>query len=396
MSANPEATRIAGGDVDPTTGEILRASMPAAPRQAGGALIQIEQQRAVAEIQARMLIARASPRDPLRALDAILRDCMRPTLAETAAYQYARGGTDIKGPSIRLLEAVARRWGNLATGIREVSRHEGISECVAFAWDLETGFYEERQFPVRHWRDRSERNGGGYMVTDERDIYELVANAGQRRKRSCLESAIPGDVVDAALDQCEKTLRARADTSPEAMGKMIEGFAPFGVTRAQIEQRIQRRIDAITPAQVVGLRRVYASLRDGMSVALDWFEPAVVPPVGAEGALPPPAPEGGAPSGSPVARRPRAKKAAGGPEPAAEDSPPMPPPDSAATPAPGPAAGAFALERRSLADYQLEMERATDAETAALVLDEARTAGVLADELAALTGAWRSKWEPAS
>jgi hypothetical protein len=49
---------------------------------------------------------------------------------------------------------------------------------------LETGYYDERQFQVRHWRDR--KQGGGYQLTDERDIYELIANFGQRRKRAVL------------------------------------------------------------------------------------------------------------------------------------------------------------------------------------------------------------------
>ena len=60
-----------------------------------GALVSIEQQRAIAEVQARMIIARANPRDPLRAVDNILRDCMRERLAEGALYQYAKGGSSI-------------------------------------------------------------------------------------------------------------------------------------------------------------------------------------------------------------------------------------------------------------------------------------------------------------
>lgn len=231
-------------------------------------LISVEQQRAVAEVQARMIIARANPRDPIRAVEAILNDCTRPTLAEHAVYEYARGGTDIRGPTIRLAEAIAQRWGNIASGIKEISRHGEYSECVAYAWDLESGYYDERQFQIHHWRDTRQ---GGYAVTDERDIYELIANFGQRRKRAVLLTVIPGDVVEAALEQCERTMTARADTSPEAVARLIAAFAEFGVNPAQIETRIQRRLDAIRPAQVVQLRNIYNSLRDGMSEAGDWF-----------------------------------------------------------------------------------------------------------------------------
>ena len=68
------------------------------------------------------------------------------------------------------------------------------------------------------------------------------------------------------------TLQAKADTSPEAMHKMIEAFSAYGVQKSHIEKRIQCRLDAIRPAQIVQLKKVYASLRDGMSAPGDWFE----------------------------------------------------------------------------------------------------------------------------
>lgn len=304
----------------------------------GNALISVEQQKAIAEVQARIILARANPRDPVRAVEAILNDCTRPTLAERAVYEYARGGTDIRGPSIRLAEAIAQRWGNIASGFKEVARLGEHSECVAYAWDLETGFYDERQFQVRHWRDTRQ---GGYQVTDERDIYELVANFAQRRKRAVLLAVIPGDVTEAALEQCERTLASRADTSPEAVGRLIAAFGEFGVTPQQIETRIQRRLAAIRPAQMVQLRNVYNSLRDGMSEAGDWFgeTPAAAAasaeePDADRGAAPregggsrqaPPAPENGrrrrrAATAAPTAESPPAARAASATAPPAAET----------------------------------------------------------------------------
>ncbi|MEX3948870.1 hypothetical protein AB4Y40_14135 [Paraburkholderia sp. EG287B] len=37
---------------------------------------------------------------------------------------------------------------------------------------------------------------------------------------------------DAAMIQTDRTLKSKADTSPEAMAKMVDAFAEFGVTRA--------------------------------------------------------------------------------------------------------------------------------------------------------------------
>jgi hypothetical protein len=234
-----------------------------------GAIANAEQQRSIAEVQARMIIARSNPRDPRKCMDLILQDCTRPTLAEKSLYQYSKGGSSISGPSIRLAEAIAQRWGNIASGIKEMSRAGGYSECVAYAWDLETGFYDERQYQVRHWRDTRQ---GGHPITDEREIYELIANYGQRRKRAVLLTVIPGDVTEAAQEQCEATLHTTADTSPEALARMAAAFEQFGVTKTQIEKRCQCRLEAIRPAQVVQLRKIFASLKDEMSEPSDWFD----------------------------------------------------------------------------------------------------------------------------
>lgn len=239
------------------------------PSSAGNALAQTDQQRAIAEVQSAMMIARMNPRDQIVAMDRILNSCTRPTLAEAAIYQYSRGGTDISGPSIRLAEAIAQQWGNINFGIRELEQRNGESVIQAYCWDVETNVRREVTFVVPHVRDTKR---GRVRLEDARDVYEISANMGARRLRACILAVIPGDVVEAAVDQCERTMKSKADTSPEAMKKMIESFAAFGVTKEQIEKRIQRRLDAIQPAQVVALKKVYASLRDGMSVPADWFE----------------------------------------------------------------------------------------------------------------------------
>lgn len=244
--------------------------------QQSGALAQTDQHRAIAEVQAAMMIAKANPRDPVAAMDRILNSCTRPTLANAAVYQYSRGGSDVTGPSIRLAEAMAQQWGNMQFGIREVEqRRTGTgseSTVQAYAWDVETNTRREVTFTVPHERHTKQ---GKKSLTDPRDVYELVANQGSRRLRACILAVIPGDVTEAAVAQCDVTMHATADTSPEAIQKLVQAFALYRVNQQQLEKRIQRRMDAIQPAQVVQLRKVYASLRDGMSKPEDWFEDVI-------------------------------------------------------------------------------------------------------------------------
>jgi hypothetical protein len=239
------------------------------PAGAVGALASIAASREVEEVRAAMVIARTFPRDHMQAMDRLLNACTRPSLAEAGLYTYSRGGSDVSGPSIRLAEAAAQCWGNIQFGIREIEQNDGESVVEVYAWDIETNTRPNKTFHVPH--ERHTRRGV-QRLTDPRDIYELVANQGARRLRACILSVIPGDVIEAAVAQCRITMSASADTSPEAQKVLLERFAEFGVTKAQIEKRIQRRLDAIQPAQVVMLRGVYRSLKDGMSKTADWFE----------------------------------------------------------------------------------------------------------------------------
>lgn len=249
------------------------ASLTESPPMNTDVMNASESSRAVAEIQSALVIAQRFPRDQKKAMDRILNACQRPTLAESSMYAYARGGSSITGPSIRLAESLAQNWGNMQFGIEELSSANGKSEVKAFAWDLETNTRRSMTFTVPHERHTRQ---GITKLTDPRDIYETVANMGSRRVRACILAVIPGDVVESAVEQCKQTLTASVDITPEALRKMASYFeTKFGVTTEQIEARIQCRLEAIKPAQWLSLRDIKNSLADGMSKPEDWFVPII-------------------------------------------------------------------------------------------------------------------------
>lgn len=223
------------------------------------------------EIQAALVIAASRPRNTLKAVEKILNACQRVRLAENALYQYARGGSKISGPSIRLAECIAQYWGNMNFGFRELENKEGKSTVEAFAWDLENNTKRSVIFTVEH--KRYTRKGVTFL-NDPRDIYENVANQASRRVRACILAIVPGDVIEEAVDQCEKTLQTNLQLNADNIKKMLDKFLnEFGVERRQIEQKIQSKINAIAPAQFIALRNIYNSLKNEMSSPLDWFEP---------------------------------------------------------------------------------------------------------------------------
>ena len=250
--------------------QLVRVANPfPTPAPQEGGMVAVEQQRAMMEVLAAMQFARLNPRDQRRATDLILNDCAMPVLAEDATYEYARGGSSVDGPSIRLAETIAMRWGNFSCGVKEIARREGYSEVVAYAVDLQSNAWDSKTFQVRHWRDTKK---GGYQVTDERDIYEVIANQGARRKRACILTLIPKDVIEAALRQCDVTLKAKIEITAETIQTMVDAFAKWSVTQEMIEKRIQRKLEAMQPGHVLSLKKIANSMRDGMSQPADWFD----------------------------------------------------------------------------------------------------------------------------
>ncbi len=88
-------------------------------------------------------------------------------------------------------------------------------------------------------------------------------------------SIIPGDIVEAALAQCSVTQAASVGATPEeikeTIRKLTATMGKFGITAENIQDRYQCRLEAIRPAQIVELRKIYTSLKDGMSKPSDWF-----------------------------------------------------------------------------------------------------------------------------
>lgn len=232
-------------------------------------VVQIEQSKAMHEVQARLIMARKLPRDQMKSFSNIINACKRPGLAEDAMYAYAKGGGLVTGPSIRLAEVLAQNWGNMDFGISEISQVKGSSFVEAYAWDLETNTIQTKRFHVPHKRYTRQ---GIKELTDPRDIYEMIANNGARRLRACILGVIPGDITDAAVKQCEKTLASGEEPLTERIKKLVTAFDEFGVKVEHLEKRLGHKLDATIESEFVTLRAVYKSLKDGMANRESFFD----------------------------------------------------------------------------------------------------------------------------
>lgn len=232
--------------------------------------VTIESSKAIAEAQGKLIIAKNFPRDEHLAYAKAIEACKRKSLAEKAIYSYPRSGSTISGPSIRLAEELARCWGNVDFGIKELSQKDGESEMSAYCWDMETNTMSSQTFVVAHVRDTKK---GQVRLTEQRDIYENNANMAGRRLRARILAILPPDLVEAAVLECKKTLAGNNDTPiSDRINKMVVAFNKFGVKIDTIEQRLGRKIDTMTTDDISEYIGIYNSLKDGNSSISDWFD----------------------------------------------------------------------------------------------------------------------------
>ena len=239
-------------------------------------MLAVEQQRAEAEIKGQIAIAKKFPRDKLAAWERIKEDCARYSLAEKATYRYPRGGQTVTGPSIRLAEMLAKNYGNVSYGIRELSQQNGESIVQTYCWDMESNVRAERTFKVTHERHTRK---GTTKLTDPRDIYELVANNGARRLRACIQEILPIGLQEDAVKECQQTLHKGlgSKSKTEIIKEFMDEFKKFSVTKEMIETRLNHKIEDMNGNELVEYKEILNSLKNKMSSREDWFKVPELP-----------------------------------------------------------------------------------------------------------------------
>lgn len=227
----------------------------------------VEQARAVAEVQAAVVVAQQVPRDLPAAVEAMRESCRQRGLADRAFYRFPRAGSTVSGPSVHLARELARCWGNVQYGIREMRRDDAgaVSEMQAWAWDVQTNTRSEQMFVVPHRRDTT---SGPKMLTDLRDVYENNANQGARRLREAIFSVLPTWFTEEAKELCQATIRDGGGRSlAQQVSDLAKAFDSLGVPVARVERRFGPRA-GWSEHDLAQLRVIGSSIRQG-TVTLD-------------------------------------------------------------------------------------------------------------------------------
>lgn len=244
--------------VAPTHTEQPFQRMLAAQGGANVGAIAIEQERAIAEAQGQLTLAKRFPRSMTGAMTEFLETCKSPDFAATAFYSVPNRGS---GPSIRFAEEAARCYGNFQYGHRELSRSEGKSEVEVFAWDMQNNNYSKRQITVMHIRDTK---NGPQPLRDQADIDNRIANVASKQMRGRILALLPKHLVAAGQEACKRTLAGGGEKPiSERIVGMVQAFNRFGVTKTHLEAHLGHGVDNTTLDELADLMGIFNAIKEG-------------------------------------------------------------------------------------------------------------------------------------
>lgn len=228
--------------------------------------VAIESERAIAEAQGKLTLAKKFPRSMTAAISDFLEACSSPAFAATAFYSVPNRGS---GPSIRFAEEAARCYGNFQYGHRELSRSDGKSEIVVYAWDMEKNNESPRQITVMHVVDTK---NGPKKLTDQADIDNKIANVASKQMRGRILALLPKHMVAAGIEAAKRTLAGGGEKPvSERILAMSQAFGRFGVKATHLEAHLGHSVDDTTVDELADLMGIYNAIKDGAK-ASDYFK----------------------------------------------------------------------------------------------------------------------------
>ena len=222
----------------------------------------VEQARAIAEVQAAVVVAQNCPRDISRAVAEMRDACGRMALASRAFYAVPNRGN---GPTVHLARELARIWGNLDYAVRELRRDDeaGVSEILASAWDQQSNVRSSRSFQVPHEKMAHQKR---QKIVDLDDIYRNNQSVGAKAVRECIFSVLPRWFTEEAQDLCRRTLNDGEGTPlADRISAMVAAFRGLGIDVPRLESKTAKKRGQWDAGDVAQLGIDYTSItRDGV------------------------------------------------------------------------------------------------------------------------------------
>lgn len=327
--------------------------------------------QAKALVEARYIMALRRPRDMDVVRERMLKECMRPSFAAVARYVKPIGQDRNKwpsGPSIRFAEAAVRNMTNITVETMTVYDDREKRIVRVTVTDLEANVPYSQDITIAKTVERRKKKDGDTVISTRSNSYgdtvyileatdDDIINKQQALISKSIRTLglrlIPGDIVDECMDQIMVTqANSDAQDPDSAKRKLFDAFGTLGVRAEQLKEYLGHDASTLAPKEIADLRALYAAIRDGESSWREVMDQRIAQTEGKTDSL------------EKVRAATAAKKT-----PAAKTAPPA----------------------KTLADYVAEIDAATGAETAQLVVDAAKDV-LSAEDHAKLREAFAMAW----
>ena len=236
-------------------------------------------------VEARYLVAMQRPRDVDDFRARLLKHCKRPRFAAAAEYSKPVGGKQMKGPSIRFVEAALEEYGNVDIDSTPVYDDDEKRIVRVTVTDLERNITHKKDFTVEKYVERKKPKTGDEILSERRNSYgEMVfriraseddfANKANATDSKVLRNLglriLPSDIVAEGMDVCYETRESEDAKDPDAAKRKIsDSFGTIGVMPSALKEYLGHDLGTASPAEIDDLRAVYVAIRDGEST---WTE----------------------------------------------------------------------------------------------------------------------------
>jgi hypothetical protein len=242
---------------------------------------------AKARIQSAYIMALQKPRNQAESRNRILMACKRTEFARRAEFSKPIGNTTyVKGPSIRFAELSLREWGNVMSEVQVLYEDDSMRRARVSVLDLETNTQFTKDIQIKRTIERRSKKGREDDVIGERknsysqtvfilratdeEMYTKEAAWVSKVLRNEGLRLIPTDIIEEGLALARKTAAAEVYQDPEGeKKKLLDAFSGIGVKPSEIEKYLQHPVETVSPAELMALRSIYQSIKDGEST---WFD----------------------------------------------------------------------------------------------------------------------------
>lgn len=278
---NDDETALAA----PERNQVVKRSFDGMATLMQNAATQALTAKATADINARWMIAMHRPRDMDEVRQVLLNECRRPGFAAKSIYEVPRGGTKIRGLTIRFAEEAMRAMGNM--DVEAVTLYDDDEERVVRvrATDYQRNASWSRDLTIKKTKEVkqlksgerpiSERiNSSGQVVykveaTDD-DVVTKESAAISKAARTAILRIIPGWLVEQCRGACEQTQRDRAAKDPDDYRRRaVDAFASIGIKVAWLIEWLGKPLEQALPEELVELERLFRAIKEKEITAAD-------------------------------------------------------------------------------------------------------------------------------